>query len=302
MIWRELVAISCGACDITLDNVCSQPSCLQEEALHRDQSSINLSVSSHLQLTHSFSYTFGPDFTRTWGSSGWFCNICTADDAPRINSMTVREAMLHELTPEHARNVSDHDTWHSPADYTGWETSGEQLLTAEGLKVREKQTRVDHVRHMVPWWVRAVEAAGRGEEMRMEEFLDTINKSDGWGPDGMIWGDEWGVVPDAVNGNDWANGTWGEAGGGGEWSKPVVDWAMSGSASSLHARRTPTASSLGPRRRHNPKRKGKTRDVDTDGRHYDSYKFVEEIAKQGAVDAERKRRMHKFFEVRTVFV
>jgi hypothetical protein len=210
--------------------------------------------------------------------------------------------MRHELTPEHARNVSDYESWHPPADHSGWEASEDRRLTVEELKVREKQTRVDHVRHMVPWWVRAVEAAGRGEEMRMEEFLDTINKGDGWGPDGLIWGDEWGVVPDAVNGNDWANDTWGAAGDGGEWSKPAADWAMSGSASSLNARRTPTASSLGARRRHNhAKRKGKTRDVDIDGRHHDSYRFVEEIAKQEAADAERKRRMHKFFKVCSIF-
>lgn len=211
--------------------------------------------------------------------------------------------MGHEHTPEHARNVSDYETWYPPADHTGWETTEDRPLTVEELKVREKQTRVDHVRHMVPWWVRAVEAAGRGEEMRMEEFLDTISKDDGWGPDGLIWGDEWGVVPDVVNGNEWANGeTWGDGEGGRDWTKPAADWAMSGSASSLHARRTPTASSLGQRRRprNHAKRRGKMRDVDRDGRHHDSYKFVEDIAKQEAVNADRKRRMHIFFEVLSI--
>ena len=46
--------------------------------------------------------------------------------------------------------------------------------TIEEMKLRESQTHVDLVRDMVPFWIRSVEAAERGEVLRLEEFLEEV--------------------------------------------------------------------------------------------------------------------------------
>lgn len=164
--------------------------------------------------------------------------------------------MRHERTSEHQRNVANYHSWHPPSDPTKREgTSKDPVLTLEALKLREQQVYVDHVQHIVPWWVQNVQAAENGQEIRMEDFLDDLTKNNPWCQDEGIWDNGWGVVPDVVNGNDWARdddweNTRNTGPAGKTWAaKPVDDWDMSGTISSLHARRTPTASSTGSRKR-----------------------------------------------------
>jgi hypothetical protein len=246
-----------------------------------------------LPVTANPSLTYNQDFTQAWGKNGWFCSICTPPDAAHKKGMTVRAAMRHERTIEHIRNVSEH-IWHPKPDSSAWENTS---LTSETLKVQDKQSRVDNVRHMVPWWVRAVEAAERGEEMRMEDFLDTIQE-DPWANIDDVW-----ECPDKINGTEWANTPlWGDAT---SVHRQAVD---DDSASSLQPCRTLSAPSI-PKGYRKIRVKWKKRlklSEEQDIMHsscasiHDPHNFVEEIARREAADAERKRQMHIFFDVRTV--
>lgn len=227
--------------------------------------------------------------------------------------MNAQTAMDHERnSAEHARNVSDGNMWWNPApEASAWDAQivEEPPQTLEEMKMRESRIHVDHVRDMVPFWMKGVEAAERGEVLRMEEFLESI-KEDEWSTGGDPWGyayppGEWGNV------DRWANGVaneggWG-VGGADQWGG--AHWGMSAeSVSSMHAHRTRTESDRGESRRRRDKKpnpKGKKsgfRERDAKNRHrvedhVDSYTFVEDIARQQAVGAERKQSMHMFFEV-----
>lgn len=76
-------------------------------------------------------------------------------------------------------------------DPAAWDEpqKGASELTKEEVKIRECQMRVDLVRDMVPFWIRGVEAAERGEVLRLEEFLETLETS-GWGE--CVGNDGWG--------------------------------------------------------------------------------------------------------------
>ena len=91
--------------------------------------------------------------------------------------MTTRQAMEHERTSEHARKAAEYNEWIPQPDTSAWAMPSLNALTVEGLKLREKQWHVDHVRDIVPWWVRGVEAANRGEIWRMEDLLDSTHKA-----------------------------------------------------------------------------------------------------------------------------
>ncbi|KAF9015522.1 hypothetical protein BDQ17DRAFT_1341220 [Cyathus striatus] len=64
-----------------------------------------------------------------------------------------------------------------PEDAVAWQTplSDHQDLTIEGLKVREQQLHVDHVYDMVPFWIRGMEAAEKGEILKLEDFLESLH-------------------------------------------------------------------------------------------------------------------------------
>jgi hypothetical protein len=243
-----------------------------------------------LPVTANPSLTYNRDFTQAWGNNGWFCSICTPD--ARKKGMTVRAAMRHECTIEHIRNVSEHHIWHPKPDSSAWENTS---LTSETLKVQDKQNRVDNVRHMVPWWVRAVEAAERGEEMRMEDFLDTIQE-DPWANIDDVW-----ECPDKINGNGWAN-TPHRVDATSVHRQAVDD----DSASSLQPCLSAPSIPKGDRKIRVKWKKRSRFSEEQDIVHpsctsiHDPHNFVEEMARREAADAERKRQMHIFFDVRTV--
>ena len=250
--------------------------------------------------------TCGSDFTRAWNDS-WICNVCTHDaiDSP---SMTAQAAMDHERTEEHLSHSLNH---HDHRSHAPWELFEHSALTYEGLKVREQRWQIDHVRDIVPWWVRAVEAAERGESWKMEDLLASI-PDDPWGSGGDDedpWGGGWGTG-DALNRNDWADeiDRWGGKVSEGEWnhSHPLGEWDARDSFSSLHAPRTLTASDAGRNRR---RKEGIVRRIEEDHTFKGSglkhqrnmYRFAEDIANREAADEGRKRRMHLFLEVLTFF-
>lgn len=217
--------------------------------------------------------------------------------------MSTRAAQNHERhSVEHARNVTESEMWWNPPapDPAAWNAPmiEDPPLTIEEMKIRENQLHVDHVQDMVPFWIRGVEAAEKGEVLRLEQFLETLQAaSDAWlnaGSDNpwvetnpnQGWGDDaWGAQGHTNRGwdaeNEKADG-WCFTLGADAWGVDVR--SLSSADGSINRVDTPGIRRW-QRRRENKKTPK------------NAYDFVEEVARQEAVDEERKRRMHTFFNV-----
>ncbi|KAG5719899.1 hypothetical protein E4T56_gene14114 [Termitomyces sp. T112] len=190
-------------------------------------------------------------FVQSGSLDEWICKICTSGSD--VDYMTLKTAQHHERhSAEHTRNAIEVERrqWvMSEPDASGWDQprESEPVLTKEEVKMRESQIHVDLVRDMVPFWIRGMEAAERGEVLRLEEFLAKLETESSW--EGSVGEDGWG------EGVEWGNG----------WGDSVV-------TKKKRARR-------------------QTRN--------NAYEFVEDVARQEAADPERRRRMHRFFEMPT---
>lgn len=254
-----------------------------------------------------------PDFTQAGETNEWFCNVCTPANSDQIKLMSARAAQHHERnSSDHALNITESEKWWNPPplDAAAWDAPIEEdlPLTVEEMKMRESQLRVDHLHEMVPFWKRSMEAAERGEILRLEEFLETMQEKshpwlnaenpwqyahsgggwDNWGPQGKDTG--WSVSVDA---NGWGAGDYAEG-----WGK---------STASSNGSRIRTESSTKKRKSTKPSLKTATspkesrNNVRLNPNMADSYTFVEKIAAQVAADAERKKRMHAFYQVSSIF-
>lgn len=236
--------------------------------------------SSSKKLNFDKKQHFTPDVSRR----GWTCNICIPRRTNQFHFTTMQAAVRHEKTsPEHAQHISELEWW-QPRDDDGWGALEQPPLTSDGLRTWEMQTHVDHVFDLVPFWIRGVDAAERGEVLRMEEFLQMMEEDGGWRTSDEVWGmlgacrkpnheegsDGWGrkddvSVPKAagtdLTSDDQDKG-WGVME---EWAVPPTN------SSSSHQRQ------------------------DLGGTH----PFVDDIALQEAADEDRRRRMHHFFEMPT---
>jgi hypothetical protein len=220
--------------------------------------------------------------------------------------MSTGAAMAHEQnSDEHVRNVSDFEMW-DPQPNDSWVMpDNDTPLTLDQLKSRARQVHVDQVRDMVPFWMKGVEAAQKGEVLRMEDFLEKLASEDRWGVADVDdpWGPSIGPWP--------ADHPWGAALAGAQaepcgkvvdnpWGN-VADWVADGDSTlSMHAVRSVSHHKEDHRRnkigRRGKDKKHNNRDHQRPDRQ-DPHMFVEDIARQQAADDERKRRMHDFYEV-----
>lgn len=140
-------------------------------------------------------------------------------------------------------------------------------MTKDELQIREHQYHVERVAELVPYWIKCVDAAANGEDMRLEPFLNSLRDvSDSWM---TSIANPWGPGP----------GTWDERGDEKRWGVHPDARSMASSQSGNGSRSRTGSPSI-------------TSDAPT------GYAFVENIARQGSVtDADRKRRMHMFFAV-----
>ncbi|KAH9950450.1 hypothetical protein B0H21DRAFT_819253 [Amylocystis lapponica] len=143
---------------------------------------------------------------------------------------------------------------------------------------------VDRQKDVIPFWRKGVDAADRGEEAEkwehfLEELEEKYNKGvSGWGLGSDGWGRDhgegvWGYGEIAAHGaSQPGNAPYGE--GDAAWGLPAC---------------APAAVDSSKRRR---RRKN---------RNYggNSWTFVEEVAKQEDATAERRRRMHEFYDMPT---
>jgi hypothetical protein len=222
--------------------------------------------------------------------------------------MGTHAAQHHERhSAEHARNVAESEmSWNPPApDAAAWNAPivEDPALTIGEMKMRESRMHVDHVQDMVPFWIRGVEAAEKGEVLRLEQFLETLQAAsdawlnvasgDPWTQVDQEWGDDaWGIQGDKIQEWDTTN----EKADGWDFTLGADAWGVdTKSISSVHG--AIRMGALGEWQRQQGQGKKFARKKQSPK---DAYNFVEEVARQQAVDDERKRQMHSFFNVRVV--
>ncbi|KAK7064332.1 hypothetical protein R3P38DRAFT_38355 [Favolaschia claudopus] len=213
----------------------------------------------------SKSFASPEHFTQKTGR--WSCNLCkpTNHDPAHMN---FRTALQHERNSvQHAQNVREANTWWNPMgeDAAVWNAPLEEdpPLTKQEIQMREHQYHVERVADIVPYWIKCVDAAAKGQELRLEPFLNSLyNASDSWATSN----DSWGPAPEL----GW------EAGGG--WGPDV---AKSNGSSGFGSR-------------------WRTGSVASEESPTTGYAFVENFARQESVtDVDRKHRLHKFFDMPT---
>lgn len=199
--------------------------------------------------------------------------------------MTLRAAQHHERhSAEHAYNITDTAAqvwWDAPADPADWSLPSkyEPPLSREEMRVRESQSQVDHVHDMVPFWIKGVEAAEKGEVISsMEDFLNMLQE-DPW-LTGNDWGHVWGEQANAQDG--WGAGN-------------EIAWGANPKETTEHARKKEATWDSNEQHR----AKGRYSEGKMPrGISRNAHEFVEDVARQQAADEEQKRRMHSFFEAR----
>lgn len=213
------------------------------------------------------------------------------------------------------------------SDETCWDKIDHPPLTSEGLRQWDMHAHVDHVFDLVPFWQRGIDAAEKGEVLRLEEFLEKMEGDGGWRTAnevlGMLGGSPWKVFPSQRS--KWGqpcrdDGTWesnvfdwpaSERGGWGVVSTRVAsdatessrgrdsgwgireEWAEGGSDFKM-GRGNTGAIQDGWAGRTRVKMVPAVRGGD---RRAELHHFVDTIARQEAVNEERREQMHLFFEV-----
>ncbi|KAF8846245.1 hypothetical protein BDN67DRAFT_891185, partial [Paxillus ammoniavirescens] len=223
---------------------------------------------------------------------GWVCTICPATHSKgQLYLPSLKAALNHERGfHEHLRGEAE------PPVQSSHGNSRDKIdcprLTAEDLRKWDMHTHVDHVFDLVPFWQCAVDAAERGEVLRLEEFLEKMEGDGGWRTSNEVlrmlggWkgsahdygGRDWGQP----NANDWAASqrgglVWGESHAN-NWAGSQRVGVFQGhltSGGDIGSRLLPHACREGPQH------------------------FVDSVARQKAVNEERRQQMHLFFEMPT---
>jgi hypothetical protein len=178
--------------------------------------------------------------------------------------------------PEDTRDAGQ-PTWWDTVD-TDAEAWGKPIqedapATIEEMKMRESQIHVDLVRDMVPFWIRSVKAAERGEVLKLEEFLEEMAQRQA----------SWSLgAPGRRCEQSSSTRGWSNHDGWGIGEPGVVLWGES------HETRE---------KRETVKKGGNRRRKQNDG-----FQFVEKVANSQAAGKERKQQMHNFFEVRLLHI
>ncbi|KAI0068317.1 hypothetical protein BV25DRAFT_1818709 [Artomyces pyxidatus] len=222
------------------------------------------------------------NFSRVNRGDQWYCISCTPAHRASLESMNMKEAVKHEHTFDHLRNVGVRDPWQSPPDGDAWALEPSRATVFDDMKVREHQTWVDMSPDLVSFWRRGMEAAERGEQIeRMHEFLESLENrpKDAWGATGVeAWGSpagDWGWG--AGVGDSWADKDWA--------SQPKRGgWHLSGKSDGVQGR-----GSSGVASRH--------RERDSNPAAADA--LVEDFVRRQSIDSRRKEKMRMFLEMPT---
>ncbi|KAL0951386.1 hypothetical protein HGRIS_008084 [Hohenbuehelia grisea] len=267
-----------------------------------------------------------PQFFDSHGRRGWTCNLCSSskDANANIKFMTTKAAVAHEQSSElHIRNVvcEEAGRWEwsdTPLESSEW--TNPLPISAQELKGLDVGFQFDDVRdsHIIPFWIRGVEAAELGEVPRMEDFLESLPKdswaqwsSDSWEPFAYPAG-QWGSAAVEDEGRGWG------ASGDGWTPAPNDSWAGTsrnhGWGSGIDAHRWGVgdgASGWGQVRQqhsntsseghHAPaRRKVASPNPDLEGYRLEADNgFLDDITRQKDVTSARKQRMRAFAKLST---
>lgn len=277
------------------------------------------------------------------------CTICPATHRGQAFFPNFKAALNHERTA-HNRSPSgvkkDENTDRTDgiripedllqtADETCRDKIGQPRLTSEGLRQWEMHAHVDQVFDLVPFWRRGIDAAEKGEVLRLEEFLDKMEGDGGWRTANEVLGM---LGAPSEQARDYGVAMWGQphrddwaASQRGVWESHALDWAASqrggwGVASNRVASDATEVSrgkdsgwgiqeewaEGGSDIRMGRGKSGAIQDasgwgagarvktvraVGSSGGREERHHFVDAIARQEAVNEERRKQMHLFFEV-----
>ncbi|KAG7099053.1 hypothetical protein E1B28_000928 [Marasmius oreades] len=230
-------------------------------------------------------------------SNKWTCNICSS-----LTQMNPTQALGHEASLEHANNAAMDDSnwwgvpdsnWHKSWDIDAVPIVDHAPLSKEAMKDREHRYFADQVDDLIPFWLRSVKAAERGEVLKLTDFLDSLEDRDIWPP----------RVPNPWRFPEAQSFVGGKARSKDNWApdqESVHDcWRGWGSHSGYKSN-----TSWGSDERNGFSVKGK--EVRNHRMKWgprismeNGHDFVEEIAVQKAVNDARKHEMHIFYELPT---
>ncbi|KAG6381056.1 hypothetical protein JVT61DRAFT_5452 [Boletus reticuloceps] len=266
----------------------------------------------------------------------WICTICPSTHRGQSSFPNFKAALNHERTAhdhepsalKNDRNTNCADEIRVPEidlqtlDETCWDNKIDHpRLTSEGLRQWEMHTHIDHVFDLVPFWQRGIDAAEKGEVLRLEEFLDKMEGDGGWRTANDVLG-MLGVSP-SEQARDYGGPNWGQPNRGDWWEPNTFGWVASqGGAWGIASARVAsdvTESSRGSNSgwgiREEWAKGGSefkigrgdgwgararvktVRAVGSGGGREELHQFADTIARQEAVNEERRKQMHLFFEM-----
>ncbi|THV05980.1 hypothetical protein K435DRAFT_40559 [Dendrothele bispora CBS 962.96] len=170
-------------------------------------------------------------------------------------------------------------------------------LTKEQLRDREHRHWADTLQEFIPFWLRTIDAATRGEVLKLSDFFDSLEQSDDtWPPHGS---NPW-AYPDAqsrygglanrqTSNHSWHWGSANKHDDAARWGIDEGEIAPKWDAGHVSHSSGASCKATGFHRQNLVLRDVSAKD----------YNFVEDIARQEAVDGIRKQKMHTFFELPT---
>ena len=277
---------------------------------------------------------------------GWVCTICPRTHRGQAFFPNFKAALNHERTAhdrssgvKNDKDISRADGIRIPesllqtADETCRDKIGEPRLTSEGLRQWEMHAHVDQVFDLVPFWQRGIDAAEKGEVLRLEEFLEKMEGDGGWRTANDVLGM---LGAPSERAREYGEAIWGQphrddwaASQRGGWDSHAFDWAAGqrggwGVASNRVASDATEVSRArdsgwgvreewadgGSDFRMGRGKSGAAQDgwgagarvktvlaVGGGGGREELHHFVDAIARQEAVNEDRRKQMHLFFEV-----
>lgn len=238
------------------------------------------------------------------------------------------ERTAHDREPpteKSDKDINEADGTSIPANHAEetWGEIGQPRLTSEGLRQWGMHAHVDHVFDLVPFWQRGMDAAEKGEVLRLEEFLEKMEGDGGWRSANDVLGmlGEWKGSP-SERARNYGGLVWGQptrdgwaAGRGGAWESNALGWADGWGTASNRIASDATKSSRGRDSGWGVREEwAKETDVVQDGwgaatrvkttrgvgggarGREELHHFVDAIARREAVNEERRKQMHLFFE------
>lgn len=211
------------------------------------------------------------------GASGWAAPAPHNDDSWQQNSW----GQDNQATWGNAGA-----TWGDP-DVPTWDFQP----TWASVQFSQRQDKVDHMRHLIPYWRDSVDAAERGETLRFEDFLAQFS------PGGKYADDPWG----GPSGWPTAGGWEGEP----NWGKEAAKWiaqaaspprSVSSGVSSRTVKTPQRSGSVAMGRDTTYKKRRRMQQKMRDSG-IDVHSFVDQFSRFDHADSERTRRAHHFVDV-----